>query len=201
VDPASVCLRRSLARASATSSACRRNSDARTGQNVDDTGDSFSKMDRRDNNGHDRKRGADAAAWWHCSARAADIGRGQARGRQRIVRCGAQRVVCCCRFGAAESTALTGSSGRRAGASLSDIPVARITASERFAMAASAGRPARPDRKGNLLSSRIATSSGSPILDAEAVALVKRAAPFPPPPAEIADADLSFVVPIRFCRR
>ena len=54
------------------------------------------------------------------------------------------------------------------------------------------------DRKGNLLSSRIATSSGSPILDAEAVALVKRAAPFPPPPAEIADADLSFVVPIRF---
>ena len=54
------------------------------------------------------------------------------------------------------------------------------------------------DRKGNLLSSRIATSSGSPILDAEAMALVKRAAPFPSPPAEIADADLSFVVPIRF---
>jgi hypothetical protein len=113
-------------------------------QNVDDTGDSSSKMDRRDNNGHDRKRGADAAAWWYCSARAADIGRGQARGRQRTVRCGAQRVVCCCRFGAAESTALTGSSGRCAGTSLFGIPVARITASERFAMAASAARPPRP---------------------------------------------------------
>jgi outer membrane biosynthesis protein TonB len=28
--------------------------------------------------------------------------------------------------------------------------------------------------------------------------MVKRAAPLPAPPAEIADADLTFVVPIRF---
>jgi periplasmic protein TonB len=54
------------------------------------------------------------------------------------------------------------------------------------------------DRKGNVLSSQIATSSGSSVLDAEVLALVKRAAPFPPPPAVVADADLSFVVPIRF---
>ena len=54
------------------------------------------------------------------------------------------------------------------------------------------------DRKGKVLSSQIATSSGSAVLDAEALALVKRAAPFPPPPAEVADTDLSFVVPIRF---
>jgi len=54
------------------------------------------------------------------------------------------------------------------------------------------------DRKGNVLSSQIATSTGSAVLDAEVLALVKRAAPFPPPPAIVADADLSFVVPIRF---
>jgi TonB family protein len=45
------------------------------------------------------------------------------------------------------------------------------------------------DRKGNVLSSKIATSSGSSVLDAEVLALVKRAAPFPPPPAD-ARADL-----------
>jgi TonB family protein len=54
------------------------------------------------------------------------------------------------------------------------------------------------DRKGNVLSSQIATTSGSAVLDATVLALVKRAAPFPPPPAVVADADLSFVVPIRF---
>jgi periplasmic protein TonB len=54
------------------------------------------------------------------------------------------------------------------------------------------------DRKGNFVSSRIAKSSGSAVLDAEALAMIKRAAPLPPPPAEVADADLSFVVPIRF---
>ena len=54
------------------------------------------------------------------------------------------------------------------------------------------------DRNGNILNSQIATTSGSAVLDAEVLALVKRAAPFPPPPAEVADTDLSFVVPIRF---
>jgi periplasmic protein TonB len=54
------------------------------------------------------------------------------------------------------------------------------------------------DRKGNLVSSRIEKASGSDVLDAEALAMVKRAAPFPAPPAGVADADLTFVVPIRF---
>jgi periplasmic protein TonB len=48
------------------------------------------------------------------------------------------------------------------------------------------------------VSSRIVKSSGSAPLDAEALDLIKRAAPFPPPPAEIADSELSFIVPIRF---
>jgi protein TonB len=54
------------------------------------------------------------------------------------------------------------------------------------------------DREGRLQRRTIATSSGSDALDAEALALIDRAAPFPPPPAELPDAALSFVVPIRF---
>ncbi len=54
------------------------------------------------------------------------------------------------------------------------------------------------NRHGNVVSSRIIKSSGSALLDAEALDPIKRAAPLPPPPAEIADSELSFVVPIRF---
>jgi len=57
------------------------------------------------------------------------------------------------------------------------------------------------DRHGGVVSSRIVKSSGSTVLDAEALALITRAAPLPPPPADIADSDLSFVVPIRFAGR
>ena len=54
------------------------------------------------------------------------------------------------------------------------------------------------DRKGNVVSSRIEKTSGSDVLDAEALALLARAAPFPAPPPEVADADLTFVLPVRF---
>jgi TonB family protein len=54
------------------------------------------------------------------------------------------------------------------------------------------------DRHGAVVSSRIVKSSGSAVLDAEALDLIKRAAPLPPPPADIADSELSFIVPIRF---
>jgi protein TonB len=54
------------------------------------------------------------------------------------------------------------------------------------------------DRKGNVVSSRIEKTSGSTVLDAEALALLARAAPLPAPPPEVADADLTFVLPIRF---
>ena len=56
----------------------------------------------------------------------------------------------------------------------------------------------RIDRRGHLLASRIVQSSGSATLDQETLALVKRAQPFPAPPAEVADAQLSFVLPIRY---
>jgi periplasmic protein TonB len=54
------------------------------------------------------------------------------------------------------------------------------------------------DRHGNVMSSRIVKSSGSALLDAEALALLARAAPLPAPPPEVTDADLTFVLPIRF---
>jgi periplasmic protein TonB len=57
------------------------------------------------------------------------------------------------------------------------------------------------DRQGKVVSSKIVKSSGSAVLDAEALSLITRAAPLPPPPADIPDSDLSFVVPIRFAAR
>jgi protein TonB len=54
------------------------------------------------------------------------------------------------------------------------------------------------DRGGRVLASRIVRSSGSAALDEEALALIKRAAPLPPPPAGVPDERLSFVVPIRY---
>jgi protein TonB len=57
------------------------------------------------------------------------------------------------------------------------------------------------DRHGEVVSSKIVRSSESAILDAEALDLIKRAKPLPPRPVDIADSDLSFVVPIRFAAR
>jgi len=57
------------------------------------------------------------------------------------------------------------------------------------------------DRHGGVVNSRIVKSSGSAVLDAEALDLIKRAAPLPSPPVDIPDSDLSFVVPIRFAAR
>jgi protein TonB len=55
----------------------------------------------------------------------------------------------------------------------------------------------RIDHDGHLLSSRIVASSGSAALDAEALALLQRAQPFPPPPPELAGSELP-VLPLRF---
>jgi periplasmic protein TonB len=48
------------------------------------------------------------------------------------------------------------------------------------------------------MNSKIIKSSGSTVLDAEALSLLTRAAPLPPPPAAVPDSDLTFVLPIRF---
>ena len=84
--------------------------------------------------------------------------------------------------------------------------VARLTRFQRYPAQASGAEGVVSlgfsiDRKGRVVSSRIVKSSGSTLLDAEALALVKRAAPLPAPPAAIPDTDLAFIVPIRFIAR
>jgi periplasmic protein TonB len=55
------------------------------------------------------------------------------------------------------------------------------------------------DRSGELVSSWLRESTGSPALDTEALAMVDRARPFPAPPPEV--DDLTFVLPVIFARR
>ena len=56
----------------------------------------------------------------------------------------------------------------------------------------------RIDRAGNLLASEVAESSHVLAFDAEALAMLERAHPFPPPPEGVAGAFVSLSVPIRF---
>jgi protein TonB len=57
----------------------------------------------------------------------------------------------------------------------------------------------RIDGEGHLMSSRIVASSGSATLDAETLALVQRAQPYPPPPPELVGSELT--VPVSFSIR
>jgi periplasmic protein TonB len=54
------------------------------------------------------------------------------------------------------------------------------------------------DRRGNVLSSRIARSSGSSVFDEEALAVLQRATPLPAPPEQSPGDSLSLVLPIQF---
>lgn len=54
------------------------------------------------------------------------------------------------------------------------------------------------DRAGNLRSSEIAESSSIPAFGVEALAILKRAHPFPPPPEGVGGAFVSLRVPMRF---
>jgi protein TonB len=54
------------------------------------------------------------------------------------------------------------------------------------------------DRSGGVHQVRIAHSSGSRLLDEATLALIERAAPLPPPPPEIAGAQIAIEVPIRY---
>jgi protein TonB len=54
------------------------------------------------------------------------------------------------------------------------------------------------DRRGQILSSRIAHSSGSAVLDEEAVALLMRAAPLPTPGEDVPSDGLHLALPIHF---
>jgi len=54
------------------------------------------------------------------------------------------------------------------------------------------------NREGRLLQNRIVRSSGSEALDEEAMATVRRAQPFPPPPRDLDGATFDFTVPVKF---
>lgn len=56
------------------------------------------------------------------------------------------------------------------------------------------------DRDGHVVAQKVDRTSGNASLDAAAATLVRKAAPYPPPPAGANDADLTFTVPIRFRR-
>lgn len=54
------------------------------------------------------------------------------------------------------------------------------------------------DRDGRVLDVQLYRGSGYPTLDREALALVKRAEPLPPPPADVSDEQLQLALPIQF---
>lgn len=54
------------------------------------------------------------------------------------------------------------------------------------------------DRSGRVRSVRLERSSGHPLLDAEALAMVERAQPLPPLPDDVTAPTLEIVVPLRF---
>lgn len=56
------------------------------------------------------------------------------------------------------------------------------------------------DRSGRVISARLVRSSGSAVLDREAVALARRASPVPPPPSGVGRGTVSLSVPVRFAR-
>jgi protein TonB len=56
------------------------------------------------------------------------------------------------------------------------------------------------NRSGQVLSARLVRSSGDPVLDREAVALLNRASPVPAPPAGLGGGSISLSVPVRFNR-
>jgi protein TonB len=57
------------------------------------------------------------------------------------------------------------------------------------------------DRAGHVLAASLVRSSGSPALDEEAVALIRRAEPLPPMPAEMLGATVTLTVPVSFALR
>jgi protein TonB len=54
------------------------------------------------------------------------------------------------------------------------------------------------DRTGQVLSAGVAGSRGFAQLDGEALALIHRASPLPPPPAEVSGDEIQLVAPIQF---
>jgi periplasmic protein TonB len=54
------------------------------------------------------------------------------------------------------------------------------------------------DRSGNVISSQVTQSSGSSVLDQEAMAMLTRSAPLPPPPTQVGPDEYRLALPIHF---
>ena len=99
-----------------------------------------------------------------------------------------------------------GETGERAAKALATWQLALVTHLERFKRYPVEARPAEGianvaftlDRSGKVIASRIVKSSGSAVLDAAALDLVRRAQPLPVAPPETGDAQLSQVAPIQY---
>lgn len=100
---------------------------------------------------------------------------------------------------------LGGGGGSMSGSNWRGLVSARLNAAKRYPAGADGAAGVAVisfsiDRSGNVTSSRLARSSGSAQLDAEAVSLPRRAGPFPPPPPEMGGGSITLTVPVNFRR-
>ncbi len=109
---------------------------------------------------------------------------------------------------AAAPNAGVSSSARATAASWRSRLLAHLNRNKRYPGEARArGEQGQPrvaftiDRSGRVLGARLVGGSGSGTLDEEALAMVRRASPFPPPPPEVAGGPFTFTVPVNFSMR
>jgi len=84
--------------------------------------------------------------------------------------------------------------------------VAQLNAQRRYPLqAADQGGTAKVvfhiDRDGHLISVALTKTTGDPVLDEEALAMVQRAQPFAPPPPEVPEDDVTLLLPVVFAPR
>lgn len=105
----------------------------------------------------------------------------------------------------AAPTAGAATSNSRAPANWRSRLMAHLNRHKRYPSGESGAGKARVafsiNRAGQVLSARLAGSSGNPRFDEEAVAMVRRASPVPPPPPEVAGGTITFTVPVLFSLR
>lgn len=105
----------------------------------------------------------------------------------------------------AAPTSGASSSNSRAPANWRSRLMAHLNRHKRYPTGESASGRARVafsiNRAGQVLSVRLAGSSGNASFDEEAVAMVRRASPVPAPPPEVAGGTISFTVPVLFSLR
>jgi len=97
------------------------------------------------------------------------------------------------------------SSNSRAPANWRSRLMAHLNRHKRYPSGENASGKARVafaiNRSGAVISARLVGSSGNSAFDQEAVAMVRRASPVPPPPPEVPGGTISFTVPVDFTRR